>query len=76
VLDLFGYISYALIGLGMWLLGRNNPLGFLSHALGAAMWAVAGYFLELSSMVIWNILFCLIGINGYYNLKRKVPDAS
>lgn len=71
MIDLVGHVAYVFIGLGMWLLGKRNPLGFLSQAVGAAIWMVCGYFLGLSSVVIWNLLFLAIGINGYYNLRRE-----
>jgi len=74
--DVAGHISFLFIAAGMVLLGRRNPLGFLSQALGSAVWIVVGYFLGLSSIFFWNILFLIIAVNGYYNLKRQTPEIS
>lgn len=76
MLDFFGHVAYLLIGLGMWLLGRGDARGFLAQAVGAFLWTTIAFFMPEDSpylpIILWNILFGLIGIGGYYRLRGKL----
>lgn len=76
MLDFFGHVAYLLIGLGMWLLGRGDVRGFLAQAGGAFLWVMIGFLMPSESpylpIILWNILFGLIGTSGYYRLRGKL----
>ncbi len=64
-------IAYVLIGLGMWKLGRQDPKGFLYQAGGAFTFMACGFFMDDGGtpIILWNIIFGLIGLAGYRRLR-------
>jgi hypothetical protein len=71
VIDAFGHIAYSLIGAGMVMLARNNPVGWLVRLAGEFIWVVLGFFLGLSSVWLWGIVFMAIDTVGFYKWRKK-----
>jgi hypothetical protein len=71
LLTLAVHLSYILIAVGMWKLGKADPEGFLYQAGGAFVLLVTGFFMNDagSAFIIWNTIFCLIGLSGYRRLR-------
>ncbi len=69
--DIAGHIAYVFIMLGILLIGRGNRVGMLSQLVGCAIWVGAGIALELSSVIIWNIIIGLVCIHSYRNWKKE-----
>ncbi|MBD3261968.1 MAG: hypothetical protein GF334_09960, partial [Candidatus Altiarchaeales archaeon] len=61
--DIFGHIAFLFIVGGIFLLGKNKPLGFLVQGTGSLLWAVIGFHLGMVSLVIWNIVLASVAVN-------------
>lgn len=68
--DIAGHVAYVFIMLGIWLVGRGDPKGFLAQLAGCVIWVGAGIALELSSVIIWNIIIGITCLLSY----RKVTS--
>ena len=66
-------LAYVLIGVGMWKLGKQDPRGFLYQAGGAFIFMICGFFMKDGGtpIMVWNIIFGLIGIAGYRRLRDQ-----
>lgn len=75
MLDFLGHTAYLLIAIGMALLGKGDPRGFLSQAAGAFIWIIIAFFMPEDSpyipIIIWNVIFGLIGVRGYYRMRAR-----
>ena len=73
LITLVGHISYILIAVGLWRLGKQDPVGFLYQAVGAFIWMITGFFMRDagSAIIVWNAIFGLIGLAGYKRLRGK-----
>ncbi len=69
--ELFGHLAFILIALGMWRLGREDRKGFLYHVSGCVVLCGVGFFSEQTYLVVWNIIFAIIGIVGYRRMGRQ-----
>jgi hypothetical protein len=69
--DLLGHIGYLFIATSFYLLGQNNPWGFIVNILGCICWFIIGIELNLTSAILWNIVFIIISIRGFRNLRNK-----
>ncbi len=77
--DLFGYLSYALIIIGLWLIGKQHRWGWFIKGIGDFGWVCVGYQVGLSS--IWLPEVAFVVMDGYYfykwrNLGAETPKES
>lgn len=71
LLDFFGHVGYLFIGLGIILLARKNILGWISRAVGEAVWLGIGFALGMSSIWIWSSLFLLMEGYGFWSWRQE-----
>ena len=69
--DIAGHIAYVFIVLGIYLIGRRKRIGMLSQLVGCMIWVGAGIALQLSSVIIWNVIIGLVCIDAYRNWNNE-----
>lgn len=70
--DIYGHVGYAMLALGMWLVGKRNRNGFLLRLVGEGIWIGIGIHLGYTSIVAWGILD--LYINGKSFLRWRDED--
>jgi hypothetical protein len=70
MIDIFGHIGYAFLLFGTLAISRKNKLGWLFRVIGESIWIVLGFFLGLTSIYVWGIIFLCIDAYGF-NQWRK-----
>jgi hypothetical protein len=55
LLDIIGYIAYALVFFGVWRIGKRSRNGWLWKGAGDGCWVLLGYSLGLSSIVLMEL---------------------
>jgi len=69
--DIAGHVAYIFILSGIYLIGRRKKIGLLSQAVGCVIWVGAGIALELSSVILWNVVIGLVSLHAYYKWKNE-----
>ncbi len=62
--DLFGHMGYALILIGLVLVGRGSKVGWIFRLIGGMTWVVIGFAIGMTSIWIWGLIFAAL---DYYN---------
>lgn len=70
MIDFTGHIGYLFILVGMVLISKKNIYGWLFRFVGETIWMVLGFYLELSSVVFWGMIFMVIDIYGFKKWKN------
>ena len=71
MLDIFGHLSYILIGFGTYLVARKNTKGWWVRATGNLGWVIIGCFLGLSSIILWEGAFLIGDLWFGYKWKNE-----
>lgn len=71
MLDLVGHIGYIFIVVGMILLTQKNKFGWTMRFLGEFIWTMLGFYMEMSSIWFWGLVFMAIDLHGYHEWRRK-----
>lgn len=69
MIDLFGHIAYFLLFVGLIFLSFKKQIGWILRLTGELTWIILGFKLNLSSIVIWGIIFISIDIYGYWKWR-------
>ena len=74
--DVAGHLAMAMLLLGKVGIIYKHRWGFLAWMTGAGMWVVIGYFIGMSSIMLWNALYVVMYAFGYYKWKpnNKVEE--
>lgn len=70
-IDFFGHCFYAFMALGTWYLGKRDINGWWLRMFGNAGWIVLGFWLGLSSIWLWEILFLFLALRAYFEWKQE-----
>lgn len=70
MIDAFGYLFYAFLMLGTYLIGQRYPGGWQLRFIGDIGWALLGFWMGVSSIVVFGILFSILDVKGYVAWKR------
>lgn len=73
MIDLCGHVLYIFLLVGMLLLARQERIGWLVRMTGSLGWGVLGYFLGMTSIMVWCAVFASLDVYGY--LKWKSPSS-
>lgn len=65
-IDVSGHLSYLLIVLGTFMVGRKNKWGWVLRALGETGWLTLGFILGLSSIWAWGFVFLCIEAYNFW----------
>ena len=71
MIDLFGHIFYAFLLLGMICLAYGHRVGWWYRIIGEVGWVVLGVCLDLSSIVLWGMLFVGVDVVGLYRWTKQ-----
>ena len=69
--DIFGHLGYSLILAGMFLVSKKNAWGWFFRLLGEIIWLIIGVYLEMSSMVLWGLVFVALDVRTFYTWLRE-----
>lgn len=69
--DILGHIAYIFILVGMILLTQKYAFGFAFRFLGELGWVLIGFYLGLSSIWFWGILFMVTDSYGFWNWNKN-----
>lgn len=64
--DVLGHIFYASLALGMILLVRGSPWGWVFRLIGELGWMILGVAIGFSSIVVWGMIFIVVDCVGVY----------
>lgn len=70
MLDLIGHIGYALLFIGIILIGRKRIEGWIFRFIGEAIWIILGIKLGLTSIWMWGAVFLIVECYNYYRWKH------
>lgn len=71
-IDLFGHLGYIFIFLGTLFLARKNKFGWFLRFTGEAIWTAIGFYMGLTSIWGWGIVFMSIDIYAYLKWRKHV----
>lgn len=71
MIDFFGHIGYLTIFIGVVLLSRHHPWGWIFRLVGEVIWFGVGIALGLSSVWMWGIVFICMDIYGWYKWRQE-----
>ena len=71
MIDIFGHFGYALILAGMMLVSAKNPYGWALRLVGEFVWLLIGVHMEMSSMVLWGLVFAALDVRTFYTWIRE-----
>jgi len=60
-----------MIATSMVLVGQKKSAGWLLYVMASAGWVCVGIKLELSSMVLWSLVFGLVGVMSWRRWKKS-----
>lgn len=63
--DVAGHLAYALLIAGQLRITHKHRDGFLLRAAGSAAWAVLGWHMGYSSIVLWSSAFAFVDARGF-----------
>jgi len=69
--DTLGHVFYASLALGMILLVRGSPWGWVFRLIGELGWMVLGIVIGFSSIVVWGAIFIAVDCVGVYHSFHK-----
>ncbi len=69
MIDLIGHIGYAVLVMGIILIGRRQTIGWLVRIVGEAIWIGVGVHIGMTSVWIWGIIFTMISFYHWRNWK-------
>jgi hypothetical protein len=65
MVDLLGHLGYLFLVVGHLAIARKMRFGFLFRVVGGLLWAGIGYYMGLSSILVWSFLFSCIDLYGW-----------
>lgn len=71
MLDIIGHIGYLFLMLGQILLTQKSVWGWAARFIGEVTWIVIGFFLGMTSIWSWGILFAIIDLRGFFKWKKE-----
>lgn len=68
--DVAGHVGYVLLIFGTWLVGKDEPLGWVARGLGTATWFGIGVWIDMPSIWIWSVVFLAVDLKGAWHAFR------
>lgn len=65
VVDIAGWVAYVVLFCGTMTLQNKNHIGWVLRGIGNLMWCVLGWHLQLTSVIVWGVIFMAMDIRGY-----------
>ncbi len=69
-IDAVGHVAYFLIFVGVLLVGRKLPSGWLLYIAGDLLWLYLGWEMHYTSIMLWQAIFLVQALYNW-NLWRK-----
>jgi len=69
VTDLLGHLGYVVLIVGLILIGRKHPTGWLVRIVGELIWVALGISMGMTSIWIWGLIFTAISYHHWRNWK-------
>lgn len=70
VTDLIGHGGYVALVLGQLLVTRRSGFGFLLRVVGSLVWAGIGWWIGMTSILVWSLLFAGVDLWGWRAWRR------
>lgn len=65
LVDLAGWAAYIVLFCGTLILQNKSKFGWVFRAAGNLMWCVLGWHLQLTSVMVWGVIFMAMDVRGY-----------
>lgn len=65
--DAVGHLGYALILIGLVLIGQGSKAGWIFRFIGGLTWVVIGFAIGMTSIWVWGLVFATL---DYYNYTK------
>lgn len=66
-LDLVGHAAYAILVLGVYLIGQKQIAGWYCYVVGDVVWCWLGWNLRLTSVWVWQLVFLVLALQGLWS---------
>jgi len=70
-IDIIGHVGYFCLWYGNLMIARMNLAGWIWRFLGETIWTIIGWYLGLTSIWMWGIVFLGTDAIGYYRWKHE-----
>lgn len=71
LIDIAGHAAYLALICGQFAVARKRRWGWVVRVVGSLVWAVLGWFLGLSSVVLWSLAFAAIDTYGWWRRRNE-----
>ena len=68
--DLIGHLFYAIILAGNRFLARQSIIGWPLRFVGEFGWVAIGFYIGMTSIWTWGLIFAGYDLYGYYSWKK------
>ena len=65
--DRVGHVGYAIIILGVLLIAHKVIWGWACYVVGDLIWMYLGWRMRMSSIYIWQAIFTVLAVYGYWS---------
>jgi hypothetical protein len=65
VLDGLGHLGYLMLFSGTAAIARGHAWGWAGRVAGSATWAVLGYHMGYTSILLWSLVFLNVDLYGW-----------
>ena len=76
MLDLIGHAGYLMLFTGTVLIVRKNVMGWWLRAAGELTWFGLGVAMQLSSVILWSLVFLVSDLWGIREWQRRTDARS
>ena len=70
MLDILGFLSYAFVLLGLYLIGKKKRIGWGFKFVGDTLWVILGLSLGLYSIWLTELVFGFLDIKYFIQWKK------
>ena len=71
MVDIIGHIGYAFLMAGQILLTAKSAWGWALRFIGELTWISIGFYLGMTSIWSWGIVFAAIDVRGFFKWKKE-----